>query len=867
MSRFSNQIIDYFSPGDTLVRYKMWVSLSLIIQVVFCLIPSILLNSDTVLELTFLYSSFGVAVLSLFIRAPKVQRVLAFLIALYGLSLCFTLTLLDLTNSGILLYLLGWSMVITVGYSKEYFNVKHFIIFMFFVLTLFALSLFYPSYTQFTFIERLSSILSGTLVILMNIYLQYMELGPGKNHYSEKRRRYEETASVAEKMSQILSSEEDINVLLSRVSKECLPLLIIDNCNIYIKDRANEKLIEGFTYSVSAGASANNNLVELTPEGAVCSCFKKAELIFVAEVGLTNYTPSVNGIKKINSELAVPIFINGKVEGVIHSCHSTKDFFRDRHIQAFSVIAAFCGIKLTQHYAKASISAAEKARLEVDRYKELDELKNRFITNISHDLKTPLSLIKAPAKQIAKQSNDPKIVNLSNYITNNADHLLRVVHQLLQLNRVDQGVNELYLEEVDVSSLSAKISGQYEERSNSKKILLNVEVEPMVIRTDTFRLEQVIHNLLSNAFRYVSTGGKIDLIGVRNHDSVTITVKDNGSGIPSELQEKVFERFFKIDVNNHGGTGIGLSLVQEYVQALEGEVALTSTPGVGTTFTISLPLSHSLYDGSDHDPMDVWKEEDQMNASKSIMLVVEDHVDLNNFICSYFEEKYHCISAFDGEEALFKMNSNIPDIIVTDLMMPKKDGNTLVSEIRMNDDLAHIPIIVLSAKSQVSSKIDLYEIGADNFLSKPFDIEELDVVVSSTLKKRQILRDSFRKNHLTESHVETLEVIDAHEEQKTSFLDEAKAIIMENLGNSEFKVQSLTSALGIGRNRLQKEIKEQTELTPVEFIRSVRLNEARKKLKDKSLNVSEVAYYVGFSNLSYFTRSYKLEFGVLPSEE
>jgi signal transduction histidine kinase/DNA-binding response OmpR family regulator len=571
-----------------------------------------------------------------------------------------------------------------------------------------------------------------------------------------------------------------------------------------------------------------------------------------------------------NSELAVPIVSSGKVIGVIDSEHSFKGFFKERHRQAFHIIASFCGIKITEYYAKESIKKAQRAQEEMDRYKELDELKSRFITNISHDLKTPLSLIKAPAKQISQITTDKKVKVLSTYILNNADHLLRVVHQLLQLNRVDKGLNELYLETVNLKGISDKIRSQYEERSLTKNIQFNVDVDTSIeMSTDAFRLEQIIHNLLSNAFRYTPEEGKIVLRANQEGTFIHIDVSDNGSGIPAELHEKVFERFFKIDENNHEGTGIGLSLVKEYVDTLEGQVNIESAQQQGTTFHIVLPVQHSDFSEIVVTPEDNWQESSQINESKPLMLVVEDHTDLNNFICSYFEDKFLCISAFDGEEALKKIKDQLPDIVVTDLMMPKMTGNSLVEKIREIEEYHHIPIVVLSAKSKTDSKIDLYKMGVDNFIAKPFDIEELEIVVSSTIDQRRKVRDAFRKKYLAVPALDVInydadEVVEVEEEPK--LLIQAKDIVLQHIDNSSFNVVILAKALGLGRNRFQKEIKELTGITPVEFIRSIRLNEAKKMLNDPALSISEIAYSVGFGNLSYFTRSFKQEFGKLPSE-
>ena len=564
-----------------------------------------------------------------------------------------------------------------------------------------------------------------------------------------------------------------------------------------------------------------------------------------------------------DSELAVPIFSNGVTIGVIDSEHSQSGYFKERHVQAFRILAAFCGIKITEHRAFEQMHRAEQVKLEADRSKELDRVKNRFITNISHDLKTPLSLIKAPAMQLQKVSSDPAVQKHANYILKNTEHLLRVVGQLLQLNRVDKGLNDLYLEEIDAQSLLQKVGSQYHGLAEKEAVQFKYVAQPAMLQTDRFRLEQILRNLIHNAFRYSGANGVISVTGNQHKDQYFFAVSDNGPGIDSETQQHIFERFFKVDENNHEGTGIGLSLVKEYAESLGGEVTVSSEIGAGTTFTVELPTmvleSVAVKENVPEEPLE---------EGKPVLLVVEDHADLNAFICDFFENDFHCKSAFDGAEALKIIKEHVPDMIISDLMMPEMDGNTFVRKIREKDTYEHIPVVVLSAKSQVESRTDLYALGADNYLMKPFDISELSAVVHGTLEQRSKLLKRLRHTIGITGNEQHDETVLANEDQPAppEFLEIAKDVVLAGLDNPNLSVPDVAQAIGIGRNKFQKEMRELTGLSPSVFIRSIRLSEARKLLEEGKLTVSEVAYSVGFNNLSYFTRSFKTEFGELPSE-
>lgn len=852
-------IVKALSPGGTPQRYLVWVSVILFLQTAASVLPSPLFyeSSPNLPQILLVL----VAVLCLTINFLKIdkQRILAaYAMYIVGLIISTVTIALGITSLSGIIFMVTWSMTLFVAERREYISFNLVTLFMLLMLLSTVIMLMYDP--TFSVNQNYTVLVVGAVITGINIYLVYADFGLEKNFYRESRKTFENLEALSYKMSEILSSKGELKHLLGLVSEECIPLLDIEDCVIYLYSQEKDKLIQLAAYgNKKSDDDQVINPIELSPgTGVVGNCFVQKKPILVQDTSV--YSDYVVDDVQRNSELSVPIMSDGKVIGVIDSEHSQRGFFKERHVQAFTIIASFCGIKITEYNARESMKQAKIAIEETEKYKELDELKNRFITNISHDLKTPLSLIKGPAVQISEQSNDLKIRKLAQYILKNADHLLNVVNQLLQLNRIDKGLNELYVEQINITALIQKIISQYEGLVISKNINLIVTSEPIQISTDAFRLEQIIHNLLNNAFRYSPVNSEIRLsASIEIGNILKIVVEDNGAGIADEVKEKIFDRFFKVDVNNHVGTGIGLSLVREYSKAIGGNIQLDNTYANGARFILTVPIdnyAHEVFNEVENEPID------ESNTSRPVMVIVEDHPDLNNFIFDFFESKFQCYQSFDGVDGLKKIKELEPDIIVTDLMMPHMDGKTMIKAIKQEEKLAHIPIVVLTAKGQTDSKINLYSLGAENYLVKPFDIIELDAIVNSILTQRQRLKSRFRENYFfTDENFKG-----GVNEPKNALVQAAISVIHEHLDDGQFSTTQLMQQLNLGRNKLQQEIKEHTGLTPVEFIRSIRLIEAKQRIESSNSSVSEVAYSVGFNNLSYFTRSFKAEFGLLPTE-
>lgn len=864
-SRFKpiTYVADAVRPGGTPSRYLIWVELILLCQVLASVLPSPKFYEPGMHLPEYILIGTGVLIaLSNLARTDKSKILVSYGLYIVGLIVTTITISTGITSLSGIVFMLTWAMTLFVSERREYISFDLVTLFMILMLVSTVILLMYNPALGVA--DNWIVLTTGGVITAIDIYLVYADFGRSRNFYQESRISFRNLDLFSSKISGILSGQGELEELLWGVCEECVPFLELEECVIYLYDEESGVLKQVAAYG---GKSTEDNKIvapiTIQPgKGIVGKAFEQGSYVLVKETNFSSDYIVDDAVRA--SELAMPILSAGKPIGVIDSEHSMSGYFKERHVQAFRIMASFCGIKIMEYQARESIRQAEISKMEANRYIELDQLKNRFITNISHDLKTPLSLIKAPAMQIQSLSTDPRITKHSSYILKNTEHLMRVVGQLLQLNRVDRGLNELYLEEIEARTMINKIAGQYHGLAEKDGIVFTHESEDVLILTDTFRLEQVIHNLVHNAFRYTGKNGKVRIEAMTKNDSLVICVEDNGPGISEDLKQKVFDRFFKADENNHEGTGIGLSLVKEYTHSLGGTVEMESEMGKGTKFIVTIPFSVAESELPKATPEPTLEED-----GKPVLLVVEDHADLNDFICNFFEDSYICKAAFDGEEALRVMDQFIPDLIISDLMMPEMDGTEFVKKVKSDERFEHIPVVILSAKSQVESRVDLYETGADNYITKPFDISELNAVVKNLFEQRAMLRKKLRealasapKNQENGQVIEQSNEVLAHHE----FIESVRKYVIDNLDQASMSIPELASELGMGRNKFQKQIREITGLSPVEFVRSIRLLEAHAILRQKRLSVSEVAYAVGFSNLSYFTRSFKGEFGILPSE-
>ncbi|TLF44243.1 hybrid sensor histidine kinase/response regulator transcription factor [Maribacter aurantiacus] len=528
---------------------------------------------------------------------------------------------------------------------------------------------------------------------------------------------------------------------------------------------------------------------------------------------------------------------------------------------------------------------AEKSRSEILRMKDLDELKTRFFTNISHEFRTPLTLIQGPlenAKRVQKD-NGVQGVTLSetefNIVQRNSSRLQSLVDELLELSKLESGKTILSLTKNDIIPFLKLMVYSFESTAERAGIFYEVTFssDSEIGYFDADRLEKIVNNLLSNAFKYTSQGGKVTVNVDFNNGNLDFSVSDTGNGISKEDIGNVFDRFYRVEGSERNGSGIGLALTKELVELHQGEIKVESSLGKGTAFYLKIPITleglpKSAMIVEAQAPTDTEEgyfetfttlSEKGSNRSKRdlpIALIVEDNEDLRSYVGCILEGQYEILLAKDGEEGERIATTEIPDIIISDVMMPKKDGFALCDTLKTNSKTSHIPIILLTAKAGQDNKMQgLYQ-GADAYLTKPFASDELLVRIKNLIGLREKLW--IKVKELDGLLVDDLSLNSMEDE----FLKKVFKVINEHLEDCSFSVELLASSVGFSRAQLHRKLKALTNKSANQLISEIRLNSAFKLLQNCTGNVSEVAYSVGFSNLSYFAKSFKEKFGISPSE-
>lgn len=537
---------------------------------------------------------------------------------------------------------------------------------------------------------------------------------------------------------------------------------------------------------------------------------------------------------------------------------------------------------------------------QAEQLKELDKLKSRFFANISHEFRTPLTLILGPIDNLRQRFTGKDDQHELGMMQRNGRRLLNLINQLLDLSRLEDGKMIL---EARPDDFLAFLRGQvfsFESLARQKRIALEyhsdkAENDALEMYFDPDKLDKVFVNILSNAFKFTPADGKIsvavDLSSAKTAPgeeggTVIVRISDTGPGIEAERLSLIFERFYTVDqsfTKKQRGTGIGLALAKEFLDLHHGEITAESTVGEGTTFIVSLPLGKAhlndeeIVDYMSPDEMvavdiseiapDVVEGEPIETSSPTAdkdaptLLIVEDNADMRNYIHNHLSDLYQISEAEDGREGLEKALAMMPDLIISDVMMPRMDGYQLCDALKKDARTSHVPVILLTAKSSSDSKIEGLELGADDYLVKPFVAKELLARVKNLIEQRQLLRQRFSKEIIKVAPSEiTVTPVDER------FLKKAIEIVEERMADEEFSVELLSREIGMSRMQLHRKLKALTDQSPSMFIRTLRLKRAAQLLQQHSGNISEVAYDVGFNNLSYFAKAFREQFGMLPKE-
>lgn len=529
--------------------------------------------------------------------------------------------------------------------------------------------------------------------------------------------------------------------------------------------------------------------------------------------------------------------------------------------------------------ARRVITTVIKLRNKVEIEKGVTEAKLSFFTNISHELRTPLTLMLGPLTEIRQKERLTKKGEVyAQLIETNAERLLRLVNQLLDFRKVQSGNVTLNLHEVDLVTFLQSVCIDFNEEAAQRQINFAFETQLtyLGLPIDEEKLESVVINLLSNAFKFTSNSGTIKVVLLQpSADEVVIEVVDNGVGISKEQEVQLFEMFsshYPENLATTKGSGIGLALAKELVQALEGELSYHPTVGGGATFSIHLfpnllssLVADAAEDKSKERALSTLHEEvltqEPVLPSSFKILVVDDNIELRGFLQLQLSGGYEVFEAQDGVDGLQKALEIQPDVILSDVMMPKMDGIELLEAIKNNFETSHIPVVLLTAKSSVESRIEGLKHGADAYLTKPFNSQELKLQMRNILNNRRLIAERFMQQGVAQPDVE----VEGVTKKDVLFLNQVRQIIEANLTNSDFKLEDIYKEVGMGRSKFSHKINGLTGLSPINFVNEYKLTKAQKLLRTGQHNVSEVSFLSGFSDAGYFSKCFKERFGVAPS--
>lgn len=566
-------------------------------------------------------------------------------------------------------------------------------------------------------------------------------------------------------------------------------------------------------------------------------------------------------------------------------------------------------VKLNETLAKTN---GELKRLNVELGEKNGELKRLneevlelthsrlvFFTNISHELRTPLTLIADPVEMLLEDAGiKGKSRELLKMVQRNALALQQLVSNILDFRKIQNGKMELKLYRFDIVKTLTMWVGDFQLTAERKQIRLHLDVDDLKgsheMIADQEKISRIVFNLLSNALKYTPAGGEIFVSLKDEGANLRLDVKDTGKGISQDEADKIFERFFQAK-GAASGTGIGLALVKSFVELHHGEARVESEPGKGSDFIVVIPREQEGDSQVIHNDVDI--VDNSVNASASTgknvvdesvlqyiddgdrshgkvqqlvsentnrptVLVIDDNTDIRQYERTLLQDEYVVLEAADGKEGLAVALKEVPDLVICDVMMPVMDGLEFTKQLKTNTATSHIPVIMLTAKNLEEHRAEGYEHGADSYITKPFHSKVLLARIENLLRQRQLLKNLYQgaqeaEKEISESHLE---------DRDKQFLKQLQAIIQKNLSDSEFGVEDMGQQIGLSRVQLYRKVKAMTGSSVVDLLRKARLAKARRLLETRSMSVSEVAYEVGFSAPSYFTKCFKEEYGMLPGD-
>lgn len=525
----------------------------------------------------------------------------------------------------------------------------------------------------------------------------------------------------------------------------------------------------------------------------------------------------------------------------------------------FIALAAIMVFRYLLAKKKMEMQLAQE-RADKKRISEINEMKHKFFIDISHELRTPLTLITSPLEELQEQVNDQWQQHQLQLIHTNTNRLLHLVNQLLDYRKAETGNFQLKVKPISMSSLLTKLYEAFEKKATKLGIdyQINVEDMPENVCCDPNFIDIIVNNLLSNAFKHTKHGQNICLSGCVQDGYMCISVADTGEGIAPEHQEKIFERFYQAD-KNHTGTGIGLSLVKHLCILHHGTINVESKLGEGSRFTILLPYRAEDYQETEKAattlPLPTPTPEDA-----ETILIVEDNKDIRDYIQTSLASEYRILTAENGQEAVSLLKTEQPQLIITDVMMPIMDGLEFCKQVKQSIETCHIPVIILSAKTEQSEQLEGLTQGADDYMAKPFSMSILKSKIHNILRTRRLAIEYYKGEVSVQPQKIAINPLDQ------DFLKKALEIVEKHLTDTEFSTEKFAHEILMSRSNLHLKMKALTGESTNEFIKRVKFKKACELLQSRRYSISEIAYMTGFNTPSYFTASFKSRFNCLPSE-
>lgn len=526
-------------------------------------------------------------------------------------------------------------------------------------------------------------------------------------------------------------------------------------------------------------------------------------------------------------------------------------------------------------------------RVQRENMEKLNRAKLQFFTNISHEFRTPLTLILGPVQNLIDSGNGSKFVREQLHsINNNAQRLLRLVNQLLDFRKVETGNLKLEISEGNIAKFIKEIKLSFDALAEQMKIDFTLRASSNVIKVwfDRDQFEKIMFNLLSNAFKNTPEFGKISIQVIESREDISIIVEDSGKGVKPEHYESIFQTFFSYDEDrHHTGTGIGLALTKSLVDAHHGTIAVERIGNSVTRFTVKLLTGHLHFDAAELTqqvpdkeliemypaltPDTLFERDDEESVvhpveDQSKLLVVEDNAEVRAYIKSIFLGRFIVLEAEEGKEGLAIAIDEIPDLVISDVMMPVMDGIAFTRQLKSNPKTSHIPVILLTARTSLIFKVEGLETGADDYVNKPFNPKLLQLKVRNLIRNRELMRRNFNDRETLAIEPKRVTLTSADE----GFVKRILESIEANMNNAEYSVEELGLDVGMSRMQLYRKLKALTGQSANEFIRTIRLKRAAQLLEQNQLTIAEITYEVGFNDLQYFRECFKKLFGVTPSE-